>query len=81
MQILPFSHRNTINFLGMSAKMDYLIWREKNGFFTAFDTNGTLRTWSLATGKLLYQYKPDIKSLLARDLNKYVIYQGLKLDD
>ena len=34
-QILPFSHRNTINLLGMSIREDYLIWREKNGFFSA----------------------------------------------
>ena len=34
---------------------DYLIWREKNGFFTALDRRGNLVTWSLLTGKLLYK--------------------------
>jgi hypothetical protein len=38
MQCLP--HRNTINFLGMSQKQDYLIWRAKNGFFSAMDKSG-----------------------------------------
>lgn len=38
MQSLP--HRNNINFLGMRKKSDYLIWREKNGFFTAMDKQG-----------------------------------------
>ena len=38
----------------MGHKSEYLIWREKNGFFTALDYHGKLCTWSLATGKLLY---------------------------
>jgi len=33
--LLPFPHRNTINLLGLGPKSEYLIWREKNGFFTA----------------------------------------------
>ena len=76
MQILPFAHRNTINFLGMGIRQDYLIWREKNGFFTCLSTEGILRTWSIATGKLLYRvkqkYKPD-------EMSNYVIYQAAKL--
>ena len=38
----------------MQDKSDYLIWREKDGFFTALDKGGSLVTWSLMTGKLLY---------------------------
>jgi hypothetical protein len=38
--MLPFPHRNTINFIGMGSKKDYLIWREKNGFFTALHKTG-----------------------------------------
>ena len=48
--ILPFAHRNTIEFLGMQPREEYLIWREKNGFFTALDKHGLLRTWSVASG-------------------------------
>ena len=57
MQILPFAHRNTINFLGMGVRQDYLIWREINGYFTALSNEGILRTWSVGSGKLLYRYK------------------------
>ena len=39
----------------MGHKSEYLIWREKNGFFTALDGQGDLLTWSLVTGKLLYR--------------------------
>ena len=52
--VIPFPHLNLINCVGMSNKHDYLIWREKNGFFTALDRHSNLNTWSLATGKMLY---------------------------
>jgi len=54
-QFLPLIHRNTISFVGMLKKKNYLIWREKNGFFTALDVAGTLRTWSILTGKHLFE--------------------------
>lgn len=52
--VIPFPHTNTINFIGMSQKNDYLIWREKNGFFTAVDRGGNMLTWTCISGKLLY---------------------------
>ena len=52
--VIPVPQLNVINFGGMKNKHDYLIWREKNGFFTALDRNGWLNTWSLLTGNLLY---------------------------
>ena len=52
--VVPFPHLNLINCVGMGQKHEYLIWREKNGFFTALDKSGQLLTWSLITGKLLY---------------------------
>lgn len=55
-KIMSFAHRNTINFLGMGPKQDYLIWREKDGFFAAFNAQtGKIQTWSIATGKQLYE--------------------------
>ena len=38
----------------MKNKHDYLIWREKKGFFTALDQSSQLTTWSLLTGNMLY---------------------------
>ena len=52
--VVPFPHLNLINCVGMGQKHEYLIWREKNGFFTALDKRSNLLTWSLITGKLLY---------------------------
>ena len=56
-QLQPFCHRNTIEFLGMENKLNYLIWREKNGFFSALDVDGEMHTWSMASGKHLYELK------------------------
>lgn len=39
-EMVPVPHRNTINFLGMQPKQNYLIWRETGGIFTALDTKG-----------------------------------------
>ena len=52
--VVPFPHLNRINCIGMGHKEEYLIWREKNGFFTALDRRGNLITWSILSGKLLY---------------------------
>ena len=35
--VIPFPHVNLIECVGMDQKSEYLIWREKNGFFTALD--------------------------------------------
>jgi hypothetical protein len=52
-EMVPVPHRNTINFLGMQAKQNYLIWREVNGDFTALDAKTTeVKAWSIATGKI-----------------------------
>jgi hypothetical protein len=42
-------------FFGSEEKKHYLIWREKNGFFTALKRDGRLHTWSLVTGKHLFE--------------------------
>ena len=51
---IPLPQQNIINFTGMTNKHDYLIWREKKGFFTALSRTGELNIWSILTGKLLY---------------------------
>lgn len=53
--VIPVPHLNSLKCAGMSQMHDYLIWREKNGFFTALDRRGRLTTWSLLTGKRLYK--------------------------
>ena len=39
----------------MENKLNYLIWREKNGFFSALDVDGEMHTWSMASGRHLYE--------------------------
>ena len=53
--MIPFPHMNLLNCIGMGHKSDYLIWREKNSFFTALDKRSNLLTWSMLTGKMLYR--------------------------
>ena len=55
--VLPFPHVNLVECIGMDQKSEYLVWREKNGFFTALDYFSNLFTWSNVTGKLLYKEK------------------------
>jgi hypothetical protein len=50
--MVPVPHRNTINFLGMQPKKEYLIWRESRGVFTALDKKGMIRAWVIGTGKI-----------------------------
>ena len=52
--VIPFPHINLIKCIGMGQKADYVIWRERNGFFSALDRHSNLKTWSLISGKLLY---------------------------
>lgn len=52
--MIPFYHRNIFNFIGMGPKRDYLIWRETPMFFIALNRCGLLQTWSVCSGKLIY---------------------------
>ena len=54
--IMPFPHRNTISFLSMESRSNYLIWREKDGFFTSYHKlDHDLTTWSVLTGKIVHR--------------------------
>ena len=55
--VMSLPQLNTINFIGMGNKHEYLMWREKRGFFTALNRKGDLQTWSILTGKLMYSLK------------------------
>jgi len=76
--LLPVIHKNTINFVGIEEKSKYLIWREKNGFFTALDVAGDLHTWSMLTGEHLFEKKIDKN--LSDALRNFKIYQSSESD-
>lgn len=68
--MIPIPHRNTINFIGIGPKDDYLIWRHSGGTFTALSKNGKLNIWSVATGKHL-----DIPNMgIGQSLLEYEVY-------
>jgi len=58
-EITPELHTNVINFMGISSRSEYLIWREHRGFFSALNRNGQIQTWSIATGNKLYNLKTE----------------------
>ena len=46
----------------MEKKSKYIMWRSKNGFFSALNKKGVLYVWSMVTGALLYsRYDNDYK--------------------
>ena len=61
----------------MRQKRDYLIWRAKNGFFTALDKSNVLKTWSMLSGKMLYK---ENCQLIRDELKKYDVYRSEKND-
>ena len=61
----------------MRQKHDYLIWREKNGFFSALDRKGSLHTWSMVTGKLLYsERQKENEAASGSSLDAYDVYKS-----
>ena len=76
-EMVPCPHRNTINFLGMQPKQNYLIWRETAGVFTALDTEGRLQAWVIGTGKTT---KPLV-TLGTIVLDEYELYSCNKNDE
>ena len=59
----------------MGQKNEYIVWREKDGFFTALDRHGYIKTWSLVTGKMLYQEK-QLKDASADNMDSYEVYSA-----
>ena len=73
-KVVPFPHLNLVNMVGMAQKQQYLVWREKNGFFTALNRDGELLTWSLITGKLLYRQTETGNDTNNANIRDYQVY-------
>lgn len=54
-QIIPVIHRNTINFMGMLNRKNYLVTKRDQDKFHVLDKFSRITTWSLITGKLITQ--------------------------
>ena len=59
----------------MGQKYQYMIWREKNGFFSALDQHSHLDTWSLLSGKMLYSEKQSGDSA-KENIQDYEVYMA-----
>lgn len=57
----------------MKQKSEYIMWRAKNGFFSALNKKGVLFTWSMIRGDLLYSHK---KGKFDIDVDDYEPYQA-----
>jgi len=75
-ELVPVPHRNTINFLGMKRKSQFLIWREVSGVFTALDAKGVLRAWVIGTGKTT---KPSV-TVGNIELEEFELYECNEYD-
>ena len=53
LNIVPALHRNTISFMGMSKRDNYIATNVIKDKFIALDRNNQLFCWSVLTGKLL----------------------------
>lgn len=51
--VTPLPHRNTIKFMGIEDKDDYLCYTTIEDKFVALTPAGVLQSWSLVTGKAL----------------------------
>jgi hypothetical protein len=71
-EMVPVPHRNSINFLGMKPKNNYIIWREMDGVFCALDKNATLEAWVIGTGKTTRC--PVTKDTTNIDLKDFELY-------
>ncbi|CDW75916.1 UNKNOWN [Stylonychia lemnae] len=72
MMIIPALHRNTISFMGMKKRSDYIATRHKDGNFYALDRDNIIFSWSSISGKL-----EEINKIRAiHKLGNYKIYNG-----
>lgn len=56
-KIVPLLHRNTINFIGMQKRDNYVGFKKDLDILIALDKHNRLTTWSACTGKVKSQFK------------------------
>ena len=56
---MPFPNTNQIGLCGIGKKVEYILWRESQGFFSVLNKFGKILTWSLGTSQLML--KEDTK--------------------
>jgi hypothetical protein len=52
-EVIPVLHRNSIYFMGMDERENYLCTKVQGDRFIALDKHGVLTTWNIFTGKVI----------------------------
>ena len=73
--MVPPLHRSTISFFGMLSREKYLAVKREKDHFYALDIFNKLKTWNMATGKLI-----SIENAkLYGDQQKYIQYTNFMI--
>jgi len=75
--VLPLLHINFIKFLGINSPEQYIVYKVDKDKFMALHESGKIQTWSLISGKLLFQKQTD-PSLF--DITGFVNFASLETE-
>ncbi len=68
-------HRNSIFFMGMGERENYLSTRVIDDKFIALDNKNHLTTWSTLSGKVRYEWDLSLNEENNLDFSKFKIFQ------
>ena len=72
LSVVPILHRNTIAFIGMGNRSNYLATRVLKDRFVCLDKKNVMTTWGILTGKKISQW--NIKKKCEQDYSNYEIF-------
>jgi len=67
-EVIPVLHRNSIYFMGMDERENYLCTKLQGDRFIALDKHSVLTTWNIFTGKVIDSFDSGL------DLSGFEIY-------
>jgi hypothetical protein len=76
---VPVLHRNTINFIGMEKRTNYMATRVIDDKFITLDRKNHLRTWGVLNGKIRMEWNLSANKT-GQDYSNFEIYKYSDLD-
>ena len=73
-EVVPVLHRNTVAFIGMEKRSNYLAARVIDDKFVTLDKKNHLRTWGVLTGKIRMEWNLSANKT-GQDYSEYEIYK------
>eukprot|EP00347_Sterkiella_histriomuscorum_P017370 403349643 len=73
-EVVPVLHRNTVAFIGMEKRSNYLAARVIEDKFVTLDKKNHLRTWGVLTGKIRMEWNLSANKT-GQDYSEYEIYK------